>query len=202
MATVRSAIRSAYATAHERFVAFDDALDAWAAQHPAALDTLKTVLAFAALSGGVALHAHESGLARALAADAPVAAAALCGLAAIAFAWVYVALTLGLQRAFIDPWTHVRPEPPPRDAAKWALRIYVLLGLVIFFVIAWLGGATPPARALDGAASMSVSGGGTKISIGAYGMLGLIFGWWIGGRAVLRFFWARARAAAERRARA
>jgi hypothetical protein len=175
---------------------FGDRIDAWGARHRTTVDALRTALAFAALAAGVALHAHESGLAVTL------TGAALCGAAAMLFTWLYVHLALAVQRVFFDPWTHVRPEPPSHAAARWAVWTYVGAGLVIFFVIAWLGSATPPVRTLDGVASISVSGGGARISIGGFGMLGLIGGWWIAGRVVLRFLWARARIAAELRTRA
>ena len=156
------------------FIAFDERLDAWRDRHWAVLRVLGTVLAFLLLFGGVALHAYESGLAHAIAVKCGAKcsampgveyiAAAACGLAAILFVKLFAMLTGGVQRAVIDPWKHVRPEPAPREVTRWAVVLHVLIGLVVFFAIASFGHA-----AASGPFHMSIEGplpDGSRMTLG------------------------------------
>ncbi len=173
------------------FIAFDERLDAWRDRHWAVLRVLGTVLGFVLLFGAVALHASESGLVHALGVrcgstcsalpGVAYLAAAACGAAAILFVKLYAALTGGVQRKFIDPWKYVRPEPAPREVARWAVVLHVLIGFVVFFAIASFGHAEA-----SGPFHMSI---GDRITLDGRALLELILGWWIGGRGVLQFFW-------------
>ena len=64
----------------------------------------------------------------------------------------------------------------PERAATWAVVGHVILGVVLLFAMTSVG-QMEMARAL-------------KISADEPEAAGLIIGWWIGGTAVLRFFWA------------
>jgi hypothetical protein len=175
---------TAFGTAFE---AFDQRLDDWAAGHRPLLGVLRTALWFVLLFGGVGTHAYESGFADAAAATcgAPCLsvpgikylAAAACGAAAILFVALYARLTSELQRVTADPWKFVRPEPPGTKVPFWVAALHVLLGLVLFGAMAVLGQEQPPGRFV--------------INLRDCGTLALIFGWWIGGRGILRFFWAK-----------
>ena len=50
-------------------------------------------------------------------------AAAMCGGAAILFVKLYAGLTSAVQRTFIDPFKHVRPEPPKEQARSRCISI-------------------------------------------------------------------------------
>ena len=56
------------------FVTIDEALDRWAEPHQPMLRALGTALGFAALAGGVAIHAFNSGYAGAIAGAMPAPA--------------------------------------------------------------------------------------------------------------------------------
>ena len=76
------------------FATIDEALDRWAEPHQPLLRALGTALGFAALAGGVALHAFRSGFAGAIALShagsntmtIQIAIAAGCGVLAVVFA--------------------------------------------------------------------------------------------------------------------
>jgi len=135
----------------------------------------------------VALHAFDSGLAHAAGVRCgPIClatpgfehvAAAMCGGAAILFVKLYARLTSTVQRTFIDPFKHVRPEPPAREVARWAARLHVLIGIALFLAMAGLAKAQIPGR--------------FQATLGGLGSLEMVLGWWVGGLAVLRFFWPK-----------
>ena len=188
------------------FATIDEALDRWAEPHQPLLRALGTALGFVALAGGVALHAFNSGYAGTIAlrhagsntTTTQIAIAAGCGVAAIVLAWLYVAVTLAAQRAFIDPWRYVRPEPPSRKIERWPLWIFVPIAIVLFFMMSLIGN-----EQATGSGTMRIEGDRLKIEIGSISLLALLFGWGWGGYRVLRWFWAKARERAERaRARA
>ncbi len=159
------------------FIAIDEWFDAIAARHWPLLRRLGYALALVLLFAGVAAHAYESGLAERLAARAPLSAlviAMLSGVAAVLFMFLYTRFIAALQRALVESWKHVRPGPPPARVPRWAVWLHVLIGLVLFFAM-----ATAP------------KAGGYEADIGLYGGLGLILGWWIGGRALLDLFWPK-----------
>jgi uncharacterized membrane protein YuzA (DUF378 family) len=144
------------------------------------------MLCFALLFGGVALHAFQTGFARTAVAQcgstcaipgAVYLLAALCGVAAILFVIVYTAMAETAQLVLVDSWKHVRPGPPPPDAPRWATVLYALIGLAAFIAIAAVGQA-----------------GAAYVTLGGQALLELLLGWWIGGLALLRFFWFRRRA--------
>ncbi|MEA2871459.1 MAG: hypothetical protein QOH67_1435 [Hyphomicrobiales bacterium] len=169
------------------FDTFDQKLDEWAAEYRGSLRALGTSLCFALLSGGVALHAYESGLADVAAAACGAQcrgipgivylAAAAFGAGAILFVALYAWLTSSVQRVTADPWKFVRPEPPSTKVPFWVRALHVLIGIAVFIAMAALG-------------QPHVSGE-FAISFGDYGGLALIAGWWIGGRGVLAYFWAK-----------
>ena len=183
------------------FATIDEALDRWAEPHRPLLRALGTALGFAALSGGVALHAFVSGFAGAIAlshagsgtATTQNAIAAGCAVSAIVFARLYVAITLAAQRTFIDPWRYVRPEPPSRDIERWPLWIFPVIGIVLFFMMSFIG-----QEQAAGSSTMTIEGKRFRVEIGTAGLLALLFGWGWGGYRVLRWFWAKARERAER----
>ena len=142
----------------------DDWLDDFATRHRTLLARLGTPLGFVLLSGGIALHARGS--------DFDYWAAALCGIAAIAFVKLYAVLAGTVQRRLIDPIRHVRPEPAPRKPARWAVVLHVVIGLVVFSVMAITRDDSTK----------------TSMSLDFYAMLEFVLGWWIGGRTVLAFF--------------
>jgi hypothetical protein len=164
------------------FDTFDEQLDAWAAQYRGTLRTLGTTLCFALLPGGVALHAYESGFAQWMAATcAPCTAlpnatylvAAACGIAAILFVAFYAWLTSSVQRFTTDPWKFVRPEPQSTKVPRWVRALHAVVGFAIFIAIAAVGQQS------------------NSITFGDYGLLALILGWWIAGRGVLAYVWAK-----------
>lgn len=186
------------------FAVIDDALDRLAEPHRPLLRRLKTALGFAALAGGVALHAFHSGFAGAVALrhagsgtiTAQTAVATGCGVLAVVFAYLYVAITLAAQRALIDPWRYVRPEPPSRDIERWPLIIFAVIGIALFFVMSFIGN-----EQAAGSSAMIVEGTRFKVEVGTIGLLALLAGWGGGGYVVLRHVWAKARERAERRTR-
>ena len=101
--------------------------------------------------------------------------------------------TLAAQRAFIDPWRYVRPEPPSRHIERWPLWIFAVIAIVVFFAMSFIGHE----HAASGT-TMTIEGKKFKIEIGTMSLLALFIGWIGGGRAVLRHFWAKARERAER----
>jgi uncharacterized membrane protein YuzA (DUF378 family) len=161
------------------------------------------MLSFALLFGGVALHAFQSGLARTAvmqcgsACTAPglvYVVAALCGVAAVLFVIVYAAIAETAQLAFVDSWKHVRPGPPPQDVARWASVLYALIGLAVFVAIAAFAEAGA-AHGQTGHTSMTLEGReGFRVTLGGQALLELLLGWWLGGLALLKFFWLRRRA--------
>ncbi len=194
-----AAFKARHAIVRKRFIAFDERLDALAERHARPLRVLGTVLAFLLLFGGVALHAYETGFVRTAAAacgtmckGSPDAAiAAYCGLFALLYVHLYAMLTGGVQRAFIDPWKHVRPEPAPARVTRWAVVTHVLIGLVVFFAIAAYGDTSALA---SGQHFFSFEGGpvgGTEVSLGDHALLEWVIGWCIGGRGVLQYHWPK-----------
>jgi hypothetical protein len=183
------------------FATIDAALDRWAEPHQPLLRTLGIALGFAALSSGVAIHAFNSGYAGTIALShagsstttTQIAVAAGCGVLAIVFARAYVAITLAAQRALIDPWRYVRPEPPSRHIERWPLWIFAVIAIVVFFMMSVIGN-----EQATGSGTMVIEGGRRKIEIGSISLLALLFGWGWGGYRVLRYFWAKARERAER----
>jgi hypothetical protein len=183
------------------FATIDEALDRWAEPHQPLLRVLGTALGFIALSGGVAIHAFNSGYAGTIAlrhagSDAvtmQIAIAAGCGALAIVFARLYVTVTLAAQRALFDPWRYVRPEPPRRKIERWPLWIFVPIAIVVFFMMSVIGN-----EQATGSGTMMIEGDRVKIQIGSISLLALLFGWGWGGYRVLRWFWAKARERAER----
>ena len=109
------------------------------------------------------------------------------------FARLYVAITLAAQRAFIDPWRYVRPEPPSRDIERWPLYLFAVIGIVLFFAMSFIG-----QEQAAGSSTMIVEGERFKVEVGSVGLLALLLGWGGGGYVVLRYFWAKARERAER----
>ena len=162
---------------------------------------LKTALGFAALAGGVALHAFYSGFAGTVALrqagsgtmPTQIAVAIGCGVLAAVFAHLYVAIALAAQRALIDPWKYVRPEPPSRDIERWPLIIFAIIGIVLFFVMSFVG-----QEQAAGSSTMMIEGERFNVEIGTIGLLALLAGWGGGGYVVLRHVWAKARERAER----
>jgi hypothetical protein len=198
-------IRTTLAALKERFDAFDGRLDAWAARHRPVLRVLGYALAFALLSGGMALHAFQTGFAQVATLQCGPActavpgidtiAAIACGAGAILFVQLYARLTAAIQRVAFDQFKYVRPEPPPADVSRWAVMLHVLIGLVVFFTIAGIGNVHTPAP-MDALFEMTTeSPKGFRVSLGGYAALELILGWWIGGRGVLGLFWSRYRRA-------
>ena len=196
-------IKKTRAALKERFNAFDDRLDAWAARHWAVLRVLGYTLSFALLSGGVALHALQTGFAHVATLQCGPActavpgieyvAAMACGAGAILFVQLYAVLTAAVQRVVFDQFRYVRPEPPPADVSRWAVMLHVLIGLAVFFAIAGIGTIRTPAS-LDAVFEMSIeSPKRHHISLGSHALLELVLGWWIGGRGVLGFFWSKYR---------
>ena len=183
------------------FATIDEALDRWAEPHQPLLRALGVVLGFIALSGGVAIHAFNSGYAGTIAlrhvgSDAitmQIAVAAGCGALAIVFAWLYVTVTLAAQRALFDPWRYVRPEPPSRKIERWPLWIFIPIAIVLFFMMSVIGH-----EHAAGGTLMTIEGKKLKVEIGTMSLLALFIGWIGGGRVVLRHFWAKARERAER----
>ena len=163
------------------FIAIDEWFDAIAARHWPLLRRLGYALALVLLFAGVAAHAYKSSLAQRLAARcgcAPLSApviTALSGVAAVLFVFLYTRLVAAAHRILINSWKHVRPGPPPSRAPRWTVVLHVLIGLVVFF---WMATVRTP----DGV---------YHANIDFYGGLGLIFGWWISGRALLDLFWPR-----------
>lgn len=169
------------------FDVFDRWLDDFAGRHRETLGILVTVFGFAALFAGVALYAWQSGVTRLAAALCGPAClttpgfeiiAVACGAAAILFVMFYTRLTLAVQRIFIDPFKFVRPEPKPEAAAKWVTVIHFILGFIVLFVVTAVG-------------QMQTQHIEMKISSESPEGAALLLAWWIGGRIVLRFFWAR-----------
>jgi hypothetical protein len=176
-------------TAASAFAVIDDALDRWAEPHRPLLRTLGTALGFAALAGGVALQAFHAGFAGAIAPTVtPIATAIACGALAIVFAYLFVAVTLAAQRALIDPWRYVRPEPPSRDIERWPLYLFALIGVVLFLAMSLIGGS-----------ALAAGSANLKLDIGTIDLFALLVGWIGGGRVVLPWFWAKARERAERK---
>ena len=169
------------------FTTIDDALDRLAEPHWALLRAIGTALGFLALFAGVAVYAWQADVTRVAAtACGPACSTApgfefmvavACGATAILFVTLYTRLTLAAQRAFIDPFKFVRPEPKPEQAAKWVIVLHVVLGFVLLFVMTGIGQTQIPHV--------------LKVSAEAPEGGGLLLGWWIGGGIVLRFFWAR-----------
>lgn len=167
------------------FIAIDEWFDAIAARHWALLSRLGYALAVVLLFAGVAAHAYESGFAaRAVArcgeactrlSPAAILAALLTGATGVLFVFLYTRVVASIQRMLFEPFTHVRPGPPPAKAPRWAVFIHVLIGVVLFFAMA----------------TVRKDGGGLVANIDTWGGLGLIFGWWIGGRTTLTLFWPR-----------
>jgi hypothetical protein len=180
-------IKKTFATLKKRFVAFDERLDALADRHWPILSVLGYALSFVLLFGGVALHAYESGLTHAAGARCgPIcrttpgfeyAAAALCGGVAILFVKLYAELTAGVRRTFIDPFKFVRPEPPTKEVARWAAYLHCLIGIALFLAMAGFAKEQIPGR--------------FEARLGSLGSLEMLLGWWVGGLAVLRFFWPK-----------
>ena len=188
-------------TTPSAFVTIDEALDRWAEPHQPMLRALGTALGFVALAGGVAIHAFNSGYAGTIALryagssiiTQQIAIAAGCGVAAIVFARLYVAITLAAQRAFIDPWRYVRPAPPSREIERWPLWIFVPIAVAVFFMMSFIGN-----EQATGSGTLMIEGERSKIQIGSISLLALVFGWGWGGYRALRWFWAKARERAER----
>jgi hypothetical protein len=180
---------SRLATLKQRFDAFDGRLDAWAERHWPVLSVLGTTLSVVLLFGGVALHAVQSGFAHAaalrcgpLCLTAPgfeSMAAVLCGGAAIVFVRLYAALTSTVQRRVFEPFKYVRPEPPTRQVARWAAVLHCLIGIGLLLAMAGLAKEQIPGR--------------FKANLGGLGTFEMFPGWWVGGPAVLRFFWPNLR---------
>lgn len=183
------------------FAIIDEALDRLVEPHRPLLRTINTALGFVALSGSVALHAGNSGFARVAAlsytgsdaAATQVAIALLCGTIAILFTRLYIAITLGAQQALIDPWRYVRPEPPSRDIERWPLFLFAAIGIALFLTMSFIG----QEEAAD-SSTFLVKSESFKLEIGTLGLLALFVGWGCGGYVVLRHFWAKSRARAER----
>src|SRR5207253_2048022 len=112
-------------------------------------------------------------------------ALALCGAAAILCVALYARFTGTLQRVLVDPVKYVRPEPAPDKVPGWAVVPHVLIGLVVFLAMA----------------SIKLAPGEYRAQVGTYGSLGLVLGWCIAGRALLSFFWPKARIPALLRVR-
>jgi uncharacterized membrane protein YuzA (DUF378 family) len=186
-----------------------DVIDRWldeqAAPHWPKLRRAGYMLSCALLFGGVALHAFQSGLARtAVVQCGSVCAApgfvylvaALCGVAAILFVIFYAAIAETAQLAFVDSWKHVRPGPPPQEVARWASVLYALIGLAVFVAIAAFAEASA-VHEQTGHTFMTLEGparDGFRVTLGGHALLELLLGWWIGGVALLKFFWLRRRA--------
>jgi hypothetical protein len=184
-----------------------DVIDRWldeqAAPHWPKLRRLGYILSFALLFGAVALHAFQSGFARTTVVQCGSACAApgfvylvaaLCGVAAILFVMIYAAIAESAQLAFVDSWKHVRPGPPPQKVARWASVLYALMGLGVFFAFAAFAEASA-AHGQAGHTSMTLAArDGFRVTLGGQALLELLLGWWIGGVALLKFFWLRRRA--------
>ena len=183
------------------FATIDAALDRWAEPRRPLLRRVEIALGFIGLAGGMAVHAFHSGFARTVAlshagADTmsmQIMIGAGCGAAAILFARLYVAVTLAAQRTFIDPWRYVRPEPPSRNIERWAVYPFAAIGLVLFLAISI--GQEP----VTGNTTMTIEGARFRAELDWFGLLALFVGWGGGGYRVLRWFWSKARASAERR---
>jgi hypothetical protein len=198
-------LRTTLAALKERFDAFDARLDAWATRHRPVLRILGHTLGFALLSGGVALHAFQTGFAHVATLQCGAActavprfdmiAAIACGAGAILFVQLYVRLTAAIQRVAFDQFKYVRPEPLPTEVSRWVVMLHVLIGLVVFFTIAGIGNVRAPVP-MDALFEMAMeSPKGFRVSLGGHATLELILGWWIGGRGVLGLFWSRYRRA-------
>ena len=198
-------LRRTFAAARRRFYAIDDRLDAWAAPHWSVLRVLGYVFGFALLSGGVALHAFQTGFAHVATRQCGPActavpgfdmiAAIACGAGAILFIQLYARLAAAVQRVAFDQFKYVRPEPPPAEVSRWVVMLHVLIGLVVFFAIAGIGNVRTPVP-MDGLFEIATeSPKGFRVSLGGHATLELILGWWIGGRGVLGLFWSRYRRA-------
>ena len=181
------------------FAVIDDALDRFVELHRPLLRKLEIILGFIALSGGVALHAFHSGFTAAVALGyaganviMQIAIAAGYGASAVVFARFYVAITIAAQRVLIDPWRYVRPEPPSREVERWALYVFLAIGLMLFLTMSFVG-----VEQAAGNTTIIVEAKHFKIEIGSVGLLALFVGWGCGGYRVLRYFWARARVRAE-----
>jgi hypothetical protein len=180
-------VKKMLATLKSRFDALDDQLDVWANRHWPVLSVLGYALSFVLLFGGVALHAYESGLAHSSGVRCgPIcrttpgfeyAAAAVCGGAAILFVKLYATLASAVQRRLIDPLKFVRPEPPTKEAARWAKFLHCLIGIALFLAMVAFTKEQIP--------------GSYKVQIGTPGALEMLLGWWVGGLVVLRFFWPK-----------
>jgi hypothetical protein len=190
-------MRIFYQQARAAFIAFDERLDAWAERHRIVLHAVGIVLAFCALLAGVALHAYESGLAAVTAArcgtmcsgvPGEYGAALLWGAVAIVFVKLYAVLLGTVQRRIVDPWKYVRPEPAPSTPPRWTVVLLVIVGLVVFFVMAYAGGI---AGDETGSNYLTFEGPKYKLTLGGRAMLEWVVGWCIGGRGVLRYFWPR-----------
>ncbi|HXO86924.1 MAG TPA: hypothetical protein VN803_15485, partial [Gemmatimonadales bacterium] len=171
-------------TTPSAFATIDEALDRWAEPHLPLPRALGTALGFAALAGGVAIHAFNSGYAGTIAlrhagsgsTTTQIAIAAGCGALSIVFAWLYVAVTLAAQRALFDPWRYVRPEPPSRKIERWPLWIFVPIAIVGFFMMSVIGN-----QQATGTGTLTIEGERSKIQIGSISLLALLFGWSWGG---------------------
>lgn len=181
-----------------RIAAFDQRLDALAEPHRARLRALNTALGVAALAGGVALQVHASGFAYVVAAQCGSAcaslpgreylAAALCGAAVIPLTQLYASLAITAQRIFVDPWKSISAEPETEEAPNWMLYLFGAIGIVLFFILKYLGHGHA-----TGSVAIGFESGRFHSSIEGYGLLGLLVGWGGGGHAVLSYFWTRAR---------
>jgi hypothetical protein len=129
------------------------------------------------LFGAVALHAYQTGL-------GPCRRAVRRG--AILYVKLYAGLDSTVQRRLFDPLKYVRPEPPAKNVARWAAVLHVLLGFAVFLAIASLAKVQIPGRFFE---TTLQTPHGFKVSIGDAGSLEMVLGWWVGGLAVLRFFW-------------
>jgi hypothetical protein len=197
-------IKKARAVLKERFDAFDDRLDTWAARHWPVLRILGYTLSFALLSGSVALHAFQTGFAHVTALRCGAActavpgfealAAIACGAGAILFVQLYARLTAAVQRVVFDQFRYVRPEPPPAEVSRWVVVSHVLIGLVVFFTIAGIGNVRTPVP-MDALFEMTAESPNVRVTLGSLAMFEWFFGWWIAGRSVLDFFWSRYRRA-------
>ena len=183
------------------FAIIDDALDRLAEPHQPLLRQLKTALGFAALAGGVALHAFHSGLrghgraqARGLRHDGDAdrgrnrmrrVGGCLC-----------VPLCGGHARRTARPDRPMAiraPEPPSRDIERWPthhLRCHRHRAVLRHVIHRQRAGGR---KQHDGR-----RGTRFKIEVGTIGLLALLAGWGGSGYVVLRHVWAKARERTER----
>jgi hypothetical protein len=127
----------------------------------------------------------------------PASSILLCGVAAILFVWIYAAVTETAQLVCVDSWKHVRPGPPPQEFRRWPAVLLVLIGPAVFFAFAVVGEVSVADLQTLGDTYVTLYGpprGGFRATLGGYALLELVFGWWIGGVVVLKFFWLRRRA--------